>query len=462
MVIGTAKSYRKLRLAAFCLLMLHLILRYLHHEPTAATDLYIYNATALLAASSAFFAPSFNDRLARLSLSAALFIWALGSTSTTWNSFYSYIIWPNFSDLCYILFYPLILFGLIRALTAHRNFRATELLDVVIITCGFSTLIAALLLKSAMNHFVGSSTTVFLSIVYPIGDVVLLAIALILILVQRRALRSLFFLAGIIIFTVTDFYFLYKSATTGYAFAQITDDGWLLGLILIAEALWHHGGEEEMGEGLISTLMTVATIVSGVIIAISAVRRSYLPPVVLIPAIATIALAIARMAIAFRESKKASKTMALAQIDELTGLANRRKFIAEIASLASNSGTLLLLDLDGFKAVNDTLGHQAGDELLRQISLRFSRVIPHGALLARLGGDEFGVVIPGGTRQGDETAQALCSTVSYPFIFAGHEINVGVSIGRVINDGKADLMHRADSAMYQAKRSGGGTVLWQP
>jgi hypothetical protein len=177
MAIGTARSYLKVRLAAPSLLALHLILRAFHSQPTAFSDLYLYNSIAIIAAGSAYLSPSFNDRLARLALSTAIWLWALGSTATTWNSFYSPTIWPNFSDFCYILFYPLALFGLIRALTAHRNFRAVEILDVVIITFGFSTLIASLFLKSAMIHFVGSSSAVFLSIIYTIGDVVLLAFA---------------------------------------------------------------------------------------------------------------------------------------------------------------------------------------------------------------------------------------------------------------------------------------------
>ena len=136
--------------------------------------------------------------------------------------------------------------------------------------------------------------------------------------------------------------------------------------------------------------------------------------------------------------------------------------MSEIELLGTESGSILLLDLDGFKSVNDSLGHEAGDKLLRQISLRFSRVVPHGALLARLGGDEFGVVIPGSARQGLEVALALSSTLTYPFIIDGNEVNVGVSIGRVINDGSDELLQRADIAMYEAKRAGGGTVLWQP
>ena len=462
MAIGTATSYLKLRAVTFALLLLHILLRGFIHQSTPFLDLYLYNGIALLAAAVAYFSPTFNDHLARLSLSAAIFLWVVGSTETTWNSFYASSFWSQLSDLCYIFFYPLVLFGFIRALTSHRKFRAMELLDVVIITLGFSSLIGTLFLKNAMRHFEGSSTTVFLSIVYPIGDVVLLAISLIIVFVQPRALRSALFLLGIAVFTATDLYFLYKSATTGYAFAQLSDDGWLIGIALIAEALWHHGGDAHLNEKIIGAATTFAMIFSGAILTLSALKRASIPSAALIPAIATVALAVLRLTVALQEARSASTNLELSRIDELTGLANRRKFMSEIALLASDAGTILLLDLNGFKAVNDSLGHDAGDKLLRQISLRFSRVIPHGAVLARLGGDEFGVVIPGSERQGLEVAMALSSTLTYPLIIEGHEVQVGVSIGRVINDGSDELLRRADSAMYEAKRSGGGMVLWKP
>ena len=462
MAIGTANSYLKLRVATFSLLLVHILLRGFIHQSTPFLDLYLYNAIALLAAAIAYFAPTFNDHLARLSLSAAIFLWAIGSTETTWNSFYETALWSKISDFCYIFFYPLVLFGLIRALTAHRKFRAMELLDVVIITLGFSSLIGTLFLKNAMMHFEGSSATVFLSIVYPIGDVILLAIALIIVFIQPRALRSTLFLLGIAVFTATDLYFLYKSATTGYAFAQLSDDGWLIGIALIAEALWHHGGDAQLSEKIVGAATTFAMILSGAILTLSALKRASIPSAALIPAIATVALAVLRLTVALQEARSASTNLELSRIDELTGLANRRRFMSEIALLASDAGTILLLDLNGFKAVNDSLGHDAGDKLLRQISLRFSRVIPHGALLARLGGDEFGVVIPGSERQGLEVAMALSSTLTYPLIIEGHEVHVGVSIGRVVNDGSDELLRRADSAMYEAKRSGGGMVLWKP
>jgi diguanylate cyclase (GGDEF)-like protein len=160
----------------------------------------------------------------------------------------------------------------------------------------------------------------------------------------------------------------------------------------------------------------------------AALNRNYLPAFALLPAIITIALAFIRMSIALTSAREAQSERVLARHDELTGLANRRSFIAELEELVPNEGTVLLMDLDGFKSVNDKLGHLGGDELLRQIAIRFSRVIPHDALLARLGGDEFGVVIHGPPRIGLEVAHALQSTLGYPFLVEGSEIGMDIRV----------------------------------
>lgn len=128
-------------------------------------------------------------------------------------------------------------------------------------------------------------------------------------------------------------------------------------------------------------------------------------------------------------------------------------------------GSLLIMDLDGFKSVNDSLGHGVGDQLLRQVAKRFERALPKDVLLARLGGDEFGVLIPGS--EGFEIALALRATLSYPFHIAGHELSIGVSIGEALHrpgeeSSLPPLMRRADEAMYQAKRAGSGVVSWSP
>jgi len=165
------------------------------------------------------------------------------------------------------------------------------------------------------------------------------------------------------------------------------------------------------------------------------------------------------MSVALREARLADSDRELARIDELTGLANRRRFLAELEILGRKDGTLLLLDLNGFKKINDSLGHDVGDQLLKQISMRFTRALSHGALIARLGGDEFGVIIYGDESRGIEVAQAILASVSYPVTLHSGSVRVGVSIGRVLSDGKGDLLKRADTAMYQSKRSGEGVVL---
>ena len=152
----------------------------------------------------------------------------------------------------------------------------------------------------------------------------------------------------------------------------------------------------------------------------------------------------------------------MARTDDMTGLPNRRRLIAELDNFSKTEGALLLLDLNEFKPVNDTYGHELGNVLLQQVAARFSRSLPTGAILARLGGDEFGVLISGSYEETLEAAHALQATVSYPFTIEGHQITIGVAIGYVYNDGKGELLERADAAMYEAKRSGVGVVRSQP
>jgi diguanylate cyclase (GGDEF)-like protein len=198
-------------------------------------------------------------------------------------------------------------------------------------------------------------------------------------------------------------------------------------------------------------------LLSATLLAITSLRPGYLPNFILIPTIATLLLAFIRMTIALRQSRFIGEERLLARTDELTGLPNRRKFITELDELMkAKDGALLLLDLDEFKPINDLYGHEVGDQLLKQVSTRFTRALPQGSLLARLGGDEFGAIVHGNYEATLEVAHALRATLSYPFSISGREIHVGVSVGHVGNDGTESLLRRADNAMYQAKHEGSG------
>ncbi len=462
--MGTARRYLTLRLIAPSILILHLGIRAGFGISNSVTEVGLYNAVALFAALTAFSAPIFNDRLATRAMGFALLLWGSGSFITSWNSHINYQLLPalgSLNDFAYVSFYPFALFALIRILSSKQSISKIELLDVLIIALGISAITASLLLKPAMLHFDGSASSVFFTILYPIGDLGLVSVSIVAALLQPKSVRQLLFLCGVAIFTACDLYFLYQYATSGYQPGSLVDDGWLLGLVVMAESLWHKGGERELSQRFAANGALVALILSAGLLAAEAVWPAYFPSFVLIPALLTITLAIVRVALASTVTRLAQSEGELARIDELTGLANRRRLLAEIDLLKGSEGSLLLLDLDGFKAVNDQMGHQMGDELLKVIAVRFTRALSHGALLARLGGDEFGVVVYGPPSHGLEVAQALRASLSYPIALPGGAVTVGVSIGRVVNDGSDEILRRADSAMYEAKRSGVGLLLWR-
>jgi diguanylate cyclase (GGDEF)-like protein len=156
----------------------------------------------------------------------------------------------------------------------------------------------------------------------------------------------------------------------------------------------------------------------------------------------------------------------LALHDELTGLPNRKQFeefmAATLASIEQEGekAALFVLDLDAFKAVNDTLGHPVGDGLLKACAKRLKASLRGGDLLARLSGDEFVIVVPKVTDPAmlAPLAERVLKLLSSPFRVEGHEIQVGCSIGlAVAPDNGADigtLMRNADFALYRAKSEG--------
>lgn len=176
-------------------------------------------------------------------------------------------------------------------------------------------------------------------------------------------------------------------------------------------------------------------------------------------------------------SEKAQELARLAESDELTGLANRRKFFitlrAELQRLwrapEQSRLSLMLLDLDGFKQINDTLGHNAGDELLRTVAKALLDAVRNTDTVARFGGDEFAVILPMTDRVGASVAarkiREAVKAAEVPF--AGKTLRVTASVGIAVVAPSAAftesevtrLIQRADVALYAAKRRGGDTVL---
>jgi two-component system cell cycle response regulator len=155
-----------------------------------------------------------------------------------------------------------------------------------------------------------------------------------------------------------------------------------------------------------------------------------------------------------------------ANFDQLTGLVNRALFrdrLMHALALARRRGeraALLYIDLDGFKAINDTLGHAAGDEVLRLAAERFGGAVRESETIARLGGDEFTILIESlhDAAAAGKAAERILGALRAPLAVGDTEVSITASIGVAIFPDHADdgdaLLHTADAAMFQAKKTG--------
>ena len=194
--------------------------------------------------------------------------------------------------------------------------------------------------------------------------------------------------------------------------------------------------------------------------------------VVVVLATLTLGLAAARTFVGFQHIQRLSDARRQAVTDELTGLGNRRhlfEFGAERLDAAAPGDrlALLLIDLDNFKELNDKLGHQAGDQLLREVARRLAARVTHPDLLVRLGGDEFALVIT--PAEGDDGCQVaerilerLTRTAQDRGPAAARRRERRCRRARRLRLGIADLLRRADVAMYAAKGSRARVVLYDP
>lgn len=172
-----------------------------------------------------------------------------------------------------------------------------------------------------------------------------------------------------------------------------------------------------------------------------------------------------RLSVMLAAAQRNLRLNELAMRDSLTGLLNRNGLIEACDQLLDTDGgppacALLYIDLDGFKEVNDGMGHAAGDDVLRQVSDRLQSVLSPGATLARLGGDEFVVLLPDEPGAAQRLATTVCRQLAQPFVTRGELVYIGASCGIACCPDDAterdELMRRADIAMYAAKGDGRG------
>jgi len=315
---------------------------------------------------------------------------------------------------------------------------------------------------------------------YPVCDLVLIVLLVAGLAPHRFRpnLTTVLLMIGVGFSVVGSVIFLNQSADGTYTAGSLLGVTWLLSFFFIGLTATLRDRRSTGGARApvnsstgIAVLPVVFGIVSLAVLAHSIYGND--PPVVVIFAVSALALVICRMAITLREVRQSMVNYQDARTDYLTGLPNRRAFLERLEWRLSTEphsvgGTgVLLVDLDGFKEVNDALGHTAGDDLLCVVAKRFEHRLDRHGVLARLGGDEYAYYCP--VIDEDDLvaiAHGLAQTLSDPCVLEGMSVRVGASIGVALSrpDAKTsgELLRCADVAMYDAKRTHAGVSAYRP
>ena len=306
---------------------------------------------------------------------------------------------------------------------------------------------------------------------YPVSDVALLTfLATMFASSSWRPSRSgTALLAGLLVLGGADTLYAVDSAASGWSAGSAYDPLWGVAALLIAASAWLPARRAALHRDTRRALLfpsAFAAVAVGVLVYGQTTRLSVLPVGLAVAALATVMV---RMALLLKETAALAVSRKLSLTDDLTGLDNRRSFSAEVQAAITDERpfALLMIDLDQFKELNDTLGHHLGDELLRCVGPRLGSVIRDGDVVARLGGDEFGVLVRGAdTEDAAASAARLRAALARPFALAGISLHVGASIGIAVFPEHAEdagtLMRHADVAMYEAKRGRTGHEVYKP
>jgi diguanylate cyclase (GGDEF)-like protein len=334
-------------------------------------------------------------------------------------------------------------------------------LDGLLGGLAFGAVTAATALQASLSHLDAAGNAAITGAAYPLADVALLTLLATMFAgsIWRPSYSGLAFVAGLLMLAGVDTLYALDAAAGGWLAGGTYDPLWGLAMLVLAAAAWLPSRRAPIMATTRRTLVfpsAFAAIAVGVLVYGQSVR---LNPVAIGLAVLALLIVMVRMALLLRETATLAISRKLSLTDDLTGLGNRRSFTAEIEGAVADerSCALLMIDLDQFKELNDTLGHHVGDELLRGVGPRLHATMRPGDVVARLGGDEFGVLIhDANTETATVAAGRLRAALGRPYALAGISLHVGASIGiAVFPDHAQDastLLRHADVAMYEAKR----------
>jgi diguanylate cyclase (GGDEF)-like protein len=377
---------------------------------------------------------------------------------------------PAPSDVAYLLADLAFIVGV--ALMTQASFGRGHLsirLDGVV--AGLATgAAAAMLWFEPLLKTSGHPWQVVVNMAYPLCDLVLLIMIVAGLAPRRYRLTwsTGLLVFGVLWFVAGDIIFLKQTAAHTYVQGRPLDGTWVIAIWIIGIAAWGREDRRSLPRRHPNTApagIALVPIVFGFLslglLTLSVNRHN--TPAASGMALGALGVVIIRMAVTLSDLRRGAENFRDARTDQLTALQNRRAFLedAEVKLASARAPQLvgvLLVDLDGFKEINDSLGHHCGDELLRIVARRFEGKIAGRGSVARLGGDEFAsTCVVASSQELVVVAQELAQTLFDPISLDGVTVRVGASIGVSISpehgSTHSDLLRSADVAMYEAKRS---------
>lgn len=415
-------------------------------------------------------------------LGAALMAWALGHLVETIETMGGATppeaaVYDGFQ----LLFYPLAYVAFMLYLRGEvRRLANLSWLDGIIAGLGAAALCAATAFHavSGLTGKYGLATAVNLA--YPVGDLLLLLLVVggVTVLSGRDRRPWLMVTSAIALIVVGDTFNLFQSSAghsrVGMVLGAIA---WPGALYLMSRAMWlpRVKSDPRASRRLTGFLLPGLAAASGLVILVAGTFED-VNGVAIGLATATLVLVGVRVASSIRAMRALTQERErLSVTDPLTALWNRRYlfdvldgfFADEAAAPGQRSLAFLFIDLEHFKKINDSFGHAAGDEVLRELGKRLARSLEPGDVLARIGGDEFGVLVmdadPG---QAVGVAERISASFDAPFALEGMHAqltaNIGIALAPTDASGAAGLIECADVAMYQAKLGAKPYALYEP
>lgn len=411
------------------------------------------------------------------------------------TSTYINIFWI-ISGMCYI-----IATFLITHEKKNTSWLFTLILDILTIMCLFTAIVLfyifnPLLEATGISGIYGILLNLQ-SITYPVGDLICLFITLSLFLSltnndpERHTLK--FISLAFFIMSIVNLSYSYLCITENYSTGNLIDPLWALSILILGLSGIEyinliHNKKDSVKITNVNTINSVSIhpILSVILLFIfliikqdESIRACFEVSIILIM-IRHIFVILQNKKLILKlqnlnedlESKVATRTKALARMafhDQLTGLANRRslentvKRTIQLSKENSELFALLFLDLDRFKAINDTFGHCSGDILLKEVAKRLKECLDSNSFIARQGGDEFAIIVDNikNIEKLKENCEKILNSLSKPITFNNHCVYITCSIGITIypthGQSLESLMKHADSAMYRSKSSGKNT-----